>query len=146
MFCVFILVVCRMMLTQRLYCIQFHFSSYSQHMQLSRLYFLLYCYFLLPPFPSSLSLSPLSLSLSLSLQRLAVVLLVIHYTVEFVFNASCLLHYHGKDEVAQLRSANCVCVYIYIIVFIIHFSFKLWWFLFLLARVASVVLSIVTLW
>ena len=118
MFCVFVLVVCRMTLTQRLCCIQFHFSSYSQHMQLSRLCFLLYFYFLLPPsLPLSLSLSLPSLSLSplslsLSLQRLAVVLLVIHYTVEFVFNASCLLHYHGKDEVAQLRSANCVCVYI----------------------------------
>ncbi|XP_003386011.1 PREDICTED: translocating chain-associated membrane protein 1-like 1 [Amphimedon queenslandica] len=61
------------------------------------------------------------------LQRLAVVLLVIHYIVEFVFNASCLLHYHGKDEIAKL-------------------SFKLWWFLFLLARITSIILSVVTLW
>ena len=46
------------------------------------------------------------LSLSLThththrLQRLAVILLVLHYSVEFLFHASRLLHYHGKDEIA----------------------------------------------
>lgn len=39
-------------------------------------------------------------SLSLRLQRLAVILLVLHYTVEFLFHASRLLHYHGKDDIA----------------------------------------------
>ena len=34
------------------------------------------------------------------LQRLALVLLVLHYSVEFLFHACRLLHYYGKDDIA----------------------------------------------
>ena len=34
------------------------------------------------------------------LQRLAIVLLVLHYSVEFLFHASRLLHYHGKTNIS----------------------------------------------
>ena len=62
-----------------------------------------------PSHPSSLSLHPhFSLSLyprsslhpSPRLQRLALILLVLHYSVEFLFHTARLLHYHGKEEIA----------------------------------------------
>ena len=50
---------------------------------------------------SFLSLSiPFSLHPSPRLQRLALILLVLHYSVEFLFHTARLLHYHGKEEIA----------------------------------------------
>ena len=57
-----------------------------------------------------------------SLQRLALILLVCHYSVEFVFHSSRLLHYHGKDDIAKTGSVwyniishesekLCICIH-----------------------------------
>lgn len=61
------------------------------------------------------------------LQRLALILLVLHYSVEFLFHACRLLHYHNKDNIALP-------------------GFKLWRILFVLVRVLTVVIAILTLW
>lgn len=61
------------------------------------------------------------------LQRLALILLVLHYSVEFLFHLFRLLHYHGKDNLATP-------------------GFKLWRVLFVSVRVLTVVISILTLW
>jgi len=61
------------------------------------------------------------------LQHLALILLVLHYSVEFFFHAARLLHYHGKDEIATP-------------------VFKLWNVLFVFARIATVFISVLTLW
>lgn len=61
------------------------------------------------------------------LQQLAIILLTLHYLVEALFHASRLVKYHGKRELAQL-------------------GYRLWRGLFVLARVLTVVMSVLTLW
>ena len=61
------------------------------------------------------------------LQRLAIILLTLHYLVETLFHASRLVKYHGKKELAQI-------------------GYQLWWGLFVSARVVTVVVSVLTLW
>lgn len=63
----------------------------------------------------------------LQLQRLALVLLVLHYFVEFLFHASRLLHYHGKTNLSNP-------------------GFRAWMVLFVLARFLTVGVSVLTLW
>lgn len=63
----------------------------------------------------------------MQLQRLAVVLLVLHYCVEFLFHACRLLHYYGKDDIAIP-------------------GFNLWRLLFIIVRIVTVLISVVTLW
>jgi translocating chain-associated membrane protein 1 len=72
------------------------------------------------------SLLIIGLSYVLYLQRLAIVLLVFHYGVEFVYYLSYLLECHGKLNLSQN-------------------GFMAWRYLFLLARVAIIALSIYTL-
>lgn len=61
------------------------------------------------------------------LQQLAVLLVILHYSVEFLFHASRLLHYHGKDDIAIT-------------------GFKVWQVLFVLVRVVTVFVSVLTMW
>lgn len=61
------------------------------------------------------------------LQRLALLLLVLHYSVEFLFHLCRLLHYHNKDNIALP-------------------GFMLWRILFVCVRILTVVISILTLW
>lgn len=61
------------------------------------------------------------------LQRLAIILLTLHYLVETLFHASRLVKYHGKKELSQI-------------------GYQLWWGLFVSARVVTVVVSVLTLW
>ncbi|XP_064383579.1 translocating chain-associated membrane protein 1-like [Halichondria panicea] len=63
----------------------------------------------------------------MQLQRLALVLLVLHYSVEFLFHACRLLHYYGKDDIAIS-------------------GFNLWRLLFIAVRIVTVLISVVTLW
>ena len=80
-------------------------------------------------------------TLSLRLQRLAVILLVLHYSVEFLFHASRLLHYHGKDggREREGEEKTSYCLFC-------GFRFKLWRVLFVLVRVGTVIISVLTLW
>ena len=41
------------------------------------------------------------------LQRVAVVLLVLHYTVEFLYHTSRMLHYYGKNVMAMRGCVLC---------------------------------------
>lgn len=67
------------------------------------------------------------MTLSCRLQRLAIILLTLHYLVEVLFHASRLIKYHGKRDLAIV-------------------GYRVWRGLFVLARVLTVVLSVLTLW
>jgi translocating chain-associated membrane protein 1 len=64
---------------------------------------------------------------TLNLTRLALVLLVLHYTVEMIFHGSRLLYFSEKAEIA-------------------NYGFKLWNILFVLVRLGTITLSVLTLW
>jgi len=64
---------------------------------------------------------------ALTLTRLALLLLVLHYTVEMIFHASRLLYFSEKSDVA-------------------NFGFRLWNILFVLVRLGTITLSVLTLW
>lgn len=60
------------------------------------------------------------------LQRLAIVLLTLHYMVEMSFHLSRILHYHQKEYIASL-------------------GFSLWHGLSVICKVVTIVLSVITL-
>jgi len=63
----------------------------------------------------------------LNLSRLALLLLVLHYTVEMIFHASRLLYFSEKADVA-------------------NYGFMLWNILFVLVRLGTITLAVLTLW
>jgi translocating chain-associated membrane protein 1 len=63
----------------------------------------------------------------LNLTRLALMLLVLHYTVEMIFHASRLLYFSEKSELA-------------------NYGFMLWNILFVLVRLGTITLAVLTLW
>jgi len=63
----------------------------------------------------------------LNMTRLALLLLVLHYVVEFIFHASRLLYFSEKTEISNS-------------------SFMIWNILFVLVRLSTITLSVLTLW
>lgn len=64
---------------------------------------------------------------TMMLQRVAVVLLVLHYSVEFLYHTCRMLNYYGKNDLAGP-------------------GFRVWQVFFIVARIATVIIAIVTLW
>jgi translocating chain-associated membrane protein 1 len=63
----------------------------------------------------------------IKLQRLAIILLTLHYLVETLFHFSRLVKYHGRDNLALK-------------------GYKLWKIFFLSVRILTVIISVLTLW
>ena len=78
---------------------------------------------------------------------MAVVLLVFHYAVEFLYHLCRMLHYYGKSQLANPGLVRKAWRYLNSID-ASHWSprFHVWQVLFILARVATVIIAIVTLW
>ena len=80
---------------------------------------------------------------------MAVVLLVLHYAVEFLYHSCKMLHYYGKTQLASSGSVpvtHCAIKAALSLSLSLSLSFRVWQALFVLVRIATVFIAIVTLW